>query len=245
VRPLRAELSLPITRETARSGPSLSSLPMSSLVFYTDADNIVVATDTLAVRPDGSPFMFCSKATYVPHLRTIVAGTGAGGFAGDWAMQVNNRMVVNGIEHLNFHTPQALAVRWGDYRKTHNAPDDFTTTVYHFGFSEDDGKIAVFAYRSTNNFTSERLPTGGFGVKPPSEVPEGGALTDVFEKIIRAQREEQDALPAAERIYIGGEVQFAHLTAQEHKVWTLFNFDDFEQQRAQIFANFAKDRASS
>ena len=52
---------------------------MSSLIFATDEQQIVVATDTLAVTTEGEPFLFASKATHIPHLRIIIAGTGFGG----------------------------------------------------------------------------------------------------------------------------------------------------------------------
>jgi len=73
---------------------------MSSLIFATDEAQILVATDTLAVTPNGEPFLFASKATYVPHLRTIIAGTGGGGFSNGWALTVSTRMIVNGIHNL-------------------------------------------------------------------------------------------------------------------------------------------------
>lgn len=61
---------------------------MSSLIFYTDSTQALVATDSLATNSDGEPFMFVTKAGYIPHLRTIIAGTGAGGFANQWQLLV-------------------------------------------------------------------------------------------------------------------------------------------------------------
>lgn len=89
---------------------------MSSLIFCTDAEQVLVVTDTLAVTPDGSPFLFTSKAHYLPHLRTIVAGTGAKDFSSNWCVLVNNNMVVRGVENLNEHTPQGLYKMWQDFK---------------------------------------------------------------------------------------------------------------------------------
>ena len=205
------------------------SLPMSSLVFYTDPQNIVVATDTLAVTTNGEPFMFSSKAIYLPHLRTIIAGTGAGMFSGDWAMFVNNSMVLEGIENLDFHTPAALAARWAEFKARPGVGADTTTTVYHFGFSEDDA-VTAFAYRSTKAFASERLPLG-FGVKPPTGVPEGAALEPIFEQIVRNQRGEQDRLPISDRVYVGGTVFLTHLSREACKTTKLFEFKDKAQHQ--------------
>ncbi|MEP7298550.1 MAG: hypothetical protein ABI702_20385 [Burkholderiales bacterium] len=211
---------------------------MSSLVFYTDANNIVVATDTLAVTPTGAPFMFSSKAIYLPHLRTIIAGTGAGSFAGDWAMYVNNRMILEGIENLNYHAAEGLKARWDEFKLRPEVPEDMTTTVYHFGFSEDNA-VTAFAYRSTNRFASERLPKG-FGIKPPSAVPEGDAILSILEQIVRKQRVEQDALPPGARIYIGGAVYCIHLTCDECKTVKLFDFDDQEAHQISMNARHAR-----
>ncbi|WP_426721061.1 hypothetical protein [Enterobacter cloacae complex sp. 301C7] len=54
---------------------------MSSLIFYTDEAQALIVTDTLAVTDNGEPLSFVSKAGYIPQLRTIIAGTGAGGFS--------------------------------------------------------------------------------------------------------------------------------------------------------------------
>lgn len=69
---------------------------MSSLIFYTDEAQALIVTDTLAVTDNGEPLSFVSKAGYIPQLRTIIAGTGAGGFSNtgclkhqpEWSYQV-------------------------------------------------------------------------------------------------------------------------------------------------------------
>ena len=73
-------------------------------------------------------------------------------------------MIVRGIDNLDYHTPKILASLWQDYKKEYSISDKFTT-VYHFGFSEEDGLIHAYAYRSGSNFVSESLGYG-FGVTP-------------------------------------------------------------------------------
>ncbi len=72
-------------------------MSMSSLTFATDENQILVATDTLAVTADGKPYSFVAKAVHIPHLRTIIADAGAGGFANCWALAVSTRMIVKWI----------------------------------------------------------------------------------------------------------------------------------------------------
>ncbi len=216
---------------------------MSSLIFYIDPEQVVVATDTLAVKPgsDGAPMIFCSKAIYLLHLKTIIAGTGLGNFASDWCMQVN-RMVLSGIENLDFHTPGALRGRWKQFRAECSLPADLTTTVYYFGFSEESGTVHAYAYRSTNDFRSERLGYG-FGLKPECTPPTESISPEALQRMMREQRTREAAKPASERLYIGGEGIAIHLTKANCTTSTVFQFEDFPAQLEEAFRNHRKEGA--
>lgn len=194
-----------------------------------------MATDTLAVAPGGAPLLFCSKATYLPHLRTIIAGTGMGRFSGDWAMFVNT-MVLSGIRNLDYHTPSALCERWQRYQAEYSLPGSLTTTVYHFGFAEDDASVRAFAYRSTANFESEPI-AHGFGLKPECTLPTDGSLVEALPRMMVEQRKNELMKPAAERLYIGGECIGMHLTSAGCTIASVFRFDDYLQHVQEIFSN--------
>lgn len=211
---------------------------MSSLIFFTDATQIVVATDTLAVTPDGKPMLFSSKAHHLPHLRTIIAGTGMGMFAGDWAMEVNNRMILEGIMNLDYHAPGALRARWAKYRQDFALPESSTTTVYHFGLSKEDQSVVAFAYRSTSGFQSEQLPQG-FGIKPECPLPEGNNILEIIPQMMNLQREIQSKVAPLERIYIGGEVVVMHLTSSSFSVYHPYSFPERPQDMKSIFRRYA------
>lgn len=209
---------------------------MSSLIFHTEESQVLVATDTLATSPNGQPFMFTTKSFIVPHLRMIIAGTGAGGFAGRWFVQVNDRMIVRGIDNLDFHTPDNLAARWREYKL--EFPDfDNLTTIYHFGFSEKSGIIRTYVYRSENNFRSESLGYG-CGVKPECKVSANYQLPQDILPMMLEQRKTQAAQPKEERIYIGGEIQITHLTEHGFNCYTLSKFDDYDSNEQSIYNNF-------
>lgn len=211
---------------------------MSSLIFCTDAEQVLVVTDTLAVNPDGTPFLFTSKAHYLPHLRTIIAGTGAGGFSGDWYIRVNNRMVLKGIENLDFHTPDALRAMWSEYKREYSVAAKLTTTIYHFGFSEVTGQVHAYAYRSTRDFVSERL-SYGIGVKPECTVREGNLLEHV-PAMMEEQRRLQASKPLPEQVFIGGEAIGMHLTKDACTIFRLFEFGDYSAQLRAVFNGYAQ-----
>ncbi|VVY55029.1 Uncharacterised protein [Escherichia coli] len=102
---------------------------MSSLIFYTDEAQALIVTDTLAVTDNGEPLSFVSKAGYIPQLRTIIAGTGAGGFSNTWLLEASTRMVVSGIQNLNYHTSACLRRLWKQYK--HGFAPIFPDTCYH------------------------------------------------------------------------------------------------------------------
>jgi hypothetical protein len=212
---------------------------MSSLIFYTDPQQALVVTDTLAV--DGTtPALFVTKAHYLPHLRLIVAGTGIGRFSDDWFVRINSRMLVSGIEQLDQFTPEHLRELWENFNSEHSSLQGKTTTVYHFGVSEATQEITTFAYRSYRDFESERLPHGT-GAKPDCAIPEGEV--NIYEHI-RSMMEEQRALQAKlrlpEQIHIGGEAMAIHLTANGCNHHRMFQFPDYDEQVAQALGNLPK-----
>lgn len=213
---------------------------MSSLIFFTDETQAFVATDTLAVESDGTPLFFCSKAQYLPHLSLIVAGTGTGGFACAWTSLINSRMLVQDVEHLDQFTTEGLRDLWARYRVEVSASESLTATIYHFGVSTSSGKIASFAYRSTNDFISE--PIGyGIGVKPECSTLEGN-LYELLKPMMLEQREIQASKPADERLFIGGEAYAMHLTPTRFNCIRIFAFDDFEVQARQAYSAFSTAR---
>lgn len=209
---------------------------MSSIIFYTDSSQAIVATDTLAVTPDGDPLLFCSKAVYLPHIRSIIAGTGLGSFSNDWANHVNNQMVVKGISNLDYHTPPALRKRWKLATQVIDFPENVTTTVYQIGVSEDDEEIRAYAYRSTNDFESELL-AHGTRVKPQCTFnSEKGFMQGLYPAMME-QRSIQSRKPKNERLYIGGACVVMHLNKEDCTTATVFEFDDYEEQLQNAFSS--------
>lgn len=201
--------------------------PMSSLIFHTQPDLAVVATDTLAVTPDGTPSLFSSKAIYLPHLKTIIAGTGLM-FAADWSNYVNSNMTLAGLRNLNYHTPKLLRSRWQKLKGDPGFPQGATITVYQIGVREDgDQEIEAFAYRSTTDFESEPLPYGT-RAKPDCSFPNEGNIVQHLRPMMMEQRTIQETLPLGEQLYIGGECVVMLLTKDSCTTANLFRFDDYD-----------------
>ena len=200
---------------------------------------VLVATDTLVVDQQGAPSQFTTKAHVVPHLRTIIAGTGVAGFSTRWFARVNDFLVVRGIEHLDSHAARLLPDTYARYVEEFSIPEHLTTTIYHFGVSEITDEAVGFAYRSGTGFASERLPRG-MRLKPGIDGP-WPDIEDphkLFIETMKLQRLHQESKPSDERLHIGGEIQFVHLDADTCTIKTIHRFDDFDETQAAIYRNF-------
>jgi hypothetical protein len=211
---------------------------MSSLIFQTQTDLVIVAADTLVVSlEDRSPRSFSSKVQIIPHLRMIAAGTGNANFCNEWYSMVMNDMLVDDVEHLNYHTPYALVELYKSNKERYSFKNELTTTIYHFGFSKNDGLIHSYAYRSKNNFISEPIQYG-LRYKPECKIDEKIQLPFDIKKIMELQRATQSTQSKENRIEIGGEIQVYFLTNDGYTVKTIDKFSDFEKVKKEIYDKF-------
>jgi len=208
---------------------------MSSLIIATDETQVLVATDTLATHPDGRPIKFTTKAFIVPHLKLIMASTGIMGFLGRWIVHVNDMLIVKGIDNLDYHAPRVLASLWQGCKQELSIPDDITTSIYHFGFSEATGLVHSYRYRSTDNFKSDRLEPYGFLVKPECPIPDNFTFPQDIIAMMSEQRTIQSSKPKHERVYVGGDIQIHHLSHDGFRVYTLHRFEDYMRDETAIY----------
>ncbi|MFA7405105.1 MAG: hypothetical protein WC007_14005 [Pelobacteraceae bacterium] len=218
---------------------------MSSLIFYTDETQALIATDTLATSDKicGAPFKFTTKAFIIPHLRTVIAGIGQGGFCGRWFVHINDWMVANEINSLNIHAPHSLALLWSSYKKEFTIPDHATVKIFHFGFSEENMLINSYLYSSVKNFESEAIPYGLFG-KPEFNVHVSSELDKPpkdFKFMMDSQRELQSSEAKENRVYIGGEIQLIRLDKNGFAVSYPGKFDDYSADEAAIYQNYSNN----
>lgn len=207
---------------------------MSSLIFHTQPDMAIVATDTLAVNQAGTPVNWTTKAILIPHLQMIVAGTGVAGVCGRWFLRINEDMAVRGIENLDIHAQQGLEDLYARYSEEVGFLPELRTTIYHFGISEKSGEVVAFAYRSENGFRSERL-SHGLKFKPECDVEMGDDIRSGLIQMMDSQRAIQASKPEAERIHIGGAIQLLHLTNASATSVRLHTFNDFADHESAIY----------
>ncbi len=180
---------------------------------------------------------FATKAFPLPHLRMVIAGTGLAGFLDHWLVEVN-ASPVRGIEALNEHAQAGLLNLLRAFKKQFPSMNE-TTSVYHFGFSEDTGVIHSFAYKSEELFEPRQIACGLY-VKP--NVPEDVIPKDTLHpsditRIMAAQRAIQAKLPKEARVSIGGEIQIHHLEHAGYQAYRLGQFEDYAETRRAILSD--------
>ncbi|EOE5319333.1 hypothetical protein ACKGF9_001389 [Providencia rettgeri] len=206
---------------------------MSSLIFYTDNEQAIIATDTLAVTMEGKPYFFANKATYVPTLNMVVSGLGMGTLSAEWQNKVSHGLIYMDMDHLNKYASKYLLEIYKEHQDKYGFGDDESATIYHIGYSVEDEGYAAYAFRSTNKFVCERL-SYGTAVKPECDILEGN-LFDLIPTMMQQQRSIQMAMPESKRVYIGGEIFAIHLTDGKATYYKLAEFEDYRQMQRQIF----------
>ena len=210
---------------------------MSSLISFTDPTQAIILTDTLAVVGD-KPYKFTSKVHILPHMNMIVAGTGVGGFADRWFLDINSKKTALDIDSLERGASGDLYALWIRYKRESLVLPGRDVTIFHFGFSEETGLMKTYVYHSWTGFKSE--PTGyGLATRPRVDSSTCVVPTDGM-KIMEMQRAAQLLLPKGERVYIGGSIQAHHLDGNGFHVYTLAKFDDFDSDLSKIRASQGK-----
>jgi hypothetical protein len=218
---------------------------MSLLLFQLDAESVIVATDTLATRVDGRPYLLVSKCTVVPHLGSVIAFTGNAAIGQRWAAAVHSNLLCLDFDMLDQHTSDNLRRIAADIDEEYG-PVEGPSTIYHFGYSASDEQYAGYAYRSESDFESERL-NNGFGMKPPPNVRPTESPSTIEEMIALADqiRDEQNALPPSERLWVGGDLVFAVLAEGYISVNTMHRFADFDAQWLAMNRFLKEDNANA
>ncbi|WP_157440393.1 hypothetical protein [Actinokineospora inagensis] len=180
----------------------------------------LILTDTLATTTEGKPLMFQSKAWAVPHMNMALAVTGLANLGASWNEFLCSFLVARDIDMVDQFAPAQLRKIWDEFQADEDLP---TCTVYHFGFRETSNNVVRYTYRSTSNFESELCEQPGFGIKPQ---PVGDF--DDWVDLAKRVRAEQDARPANERVYIGGELFLLVVQNWKTQNIRLHRFDDYE-----------------
>lgn len=215
---------------------------MTALIYVLKEDEIILSMDTLAVKTvDDKPYKYVSKIYPLPHLNCVLCGLGDIEAIIDWFCYVQEYCIVDNFNELCSFTSQKLP----SFMNGRLGND--STTIYIFGLNIADNKFHGFAYRSKNDFSSDKIPYAS-GIKPTGAfmIPENQLyLEGLWEdptneriaKIMLVQKEFEDKLLLSERVCIGGMIQIFTLNRKGYSLLNYKKFDDYDALYAQMLAS--------
>lgn len=123
---------------------------MTSLVFDLKPERVWIAMDTLATTVDkNEPHHFCSKIFPLPHLGSIMCGTGDMELAVEWFKQIHHNFFsdvgLQDVCDLNEETPDRLRNLSPSLSQPSTCTDTTPSTplegkIFHFGYSLKEKK---------------------------------------------------------------------------------------------------------
>lgn len=183
---------------------------MTVLNFLLLDEIVFILSDTLLSDADKvQPLLFTSKVHPVPHWQGLITGTGSSPFILDWFTTAVGSLLARDLVHVDQYAPSLLRSLFPKHTYEPENGREITSTIYHFGYSPEEKRFVGFAYRSTDNFESERLPYA-FGIKPdpkqPLDLAAVTALPADFIPIAELQKDIEKNRPLTSRVGVGGQL---------------------------------------
>jgi hypothetical protein len=205
---------------------------MTALVFALQPEQVCLAMDTLVVGADDRlPLSFQHKFHSLPDSELVVAGTGLANFINGWFAHLSALACVGDIDDLNNIAPGVLKAS----ADAAGGLGAITTTIYHFGYSRSDCQYVGYAYRSINEFQSERLPYGlGFKPHVPVTPTDDINFPEFLVDIVVKQQSADRSLPVQQQLGIGGEIEFAVLSGRTTRIETVHRFLSYDREKQHI-----------
>ena len=204
---------------------------MTAFNFLLEENRVCIGMDTLMISADTkAPFKYISKIFLLPHLNGVVCGTGFAEFILNWYLLIQSSIIAKDIDHLDLFASEALR------KIAKNFTNEFSATIYHFGWSDQQKRFIGLVYRSTNDFISESLPYG-LGTKPQIHVDKLNELPGDFVRIIEKQKRQDEASQNQSKVGIGGDIHFLLMTQEGYSLSRCHRFDDYDAAYDQMIAN--------
>jgi len=206
---------------------------LTALLFGLGKESVWLALDSLACSKGGAPLKYVVKVFPFPHLNLVMCGTGDMNIILDWFVALNAYYYGQsgrhlGLPHVNDGAPAVLSGIALKYEHLKAG----STTIYHFGFDETEKRFRGFAFRSTNEFAMDEIPYG-LGAKPfgeelaPLLYGSGGPPTvNSIIRVMEEQKRRDEALPAEDRVGVGGEIHLLTMSENRQTLWACHRFKD-------------------
>lgn len=214
---------------------------MTLVNFILAEEAVFLVADTQVSDPqDMQPITFTNKVYLLPHIHGLMFGTGIASFILEWQNKLLANALVRNIKQLNEYTTNELQNLYLNYEKIFSETDRTpSSTVYHLGYNEDENRFIGYAYRSTNEFASEKLEYGCF-FKPALEIDQIPTVEKFpvdYIPVAELQKDLDTLKPLENQVGIGGHLIAYHMctllddsknTTIQTNVRKFYEFKDIE-----------------
>lgn len=198
---------------------------MTAFNFIFDENQVIICMDTLSLNERRKPFKFVSKMFTIPHLRSVICGTGNLDLILEWVNRVQRNVVASDIVFLNSIATKSLQELNSKY------PKEVTSTIYQFGYSMLEEKLLGSVYRSNMDFQKEDYPYCS-AIKPQVdfdlyEEVQSSSLDEALIKLVSKQKTEDEK--STEPVGIGGDIHRLYMNKNTYHLDIIHRFSDHEQ----------------
>ncbi|WP_340031137.1 hypothetical protein NSQ20_25520 [Paenibacillus sp. FSL K6-1122] len=200
---------------------------MTAINVVFDKNQLILSMDTLVSRSFSRvPMKFTTKILLLPHLNSVICGTGNLDLLHDWYIYIQRKLISRDVEYFSDVATECLI----ELNEKH--PKEATSTIFHFGYSEAESVFKGYLFKSEENFEKRDIPYGTL-LKPHAdfdvyqEYEENGNLQQTFIRLMELQKTNDDRLETG-WAGIGGEIQLLFMKKDSIKLDTVHRFEDYE-----------------
>ena len=209
---------------------------MTAINYIIEEDSVRLYMDTLSIlSTDKKPLNYTTKFIALPHLDTVIAGTGDAGFVNNWMFSVKGSVAIKDIDHLNELTPGELAA----ISSIHSEFKGVTATIYHFGYSPSKKRFVGYVYKSAENWNPD-LQKDLCNLKPPIKFDTkragAGFSSDEMVEVMLCQRKADLIKPLGDKIGIGGDIHEVIMDLNGIAVKRVYRFDSYESDYCEMLS---------
>jgi len=151
-----------------------------------------------------------------------------------WFNHVNWDLNAQTIDQLDKITPNTLQKKIVN----RNEKDLPSTTIYYFGYSEENNEHVGFRYRSIENWVSQKLPYS-FGYKPEISKSiieglcnNGSGIKKFMIDLMIEQQKADNRLAISEKVGIGGDICLIYIKKEQIVTFPIYRFKSYDSDLA-------------
>ena len=224
---------------------------MSALIYEMFEEHVFVGMDTLSILPDKKSGKYMDKMVVLPSLNGAICLTGWSSVFTTWLAFIYDQTVLKDIFGLEV-IAKSMAPSLPEMFKKLNLPDDATSTIFHFGYCEEEKKFKGFAVEVRKEINVRALQYGvamkACGRKCLNDLKALGdeyfpireekrSVFDAMVEIIKRLKTIDESQAIEDQLGIGGEIYVLQMRPGEYIQVKCHRFEDYDARFLEMICN--------